>query len=285
MTLDETVEQGLDTLYGVRPDEFTALRKELVAAARKRGDADAAKAIAAARRPTVAAWVVNGLVRADPTAQARMAELSDALRAAHAEMNGARIRELTGAQRKLVHQLVNAAFETAGVAVVTAALRDDVTATLQAAIADPEVAARLGRLAKAEEWSGFGDFGVSTAVAASTPRAAPASSRTPRTQAPDAPDHEAARRRRAAAAADVDVARAAHDDARQTITDRETDVATARRHYEELLERLNAAEQQVEAADAALDAAHRAERETSARVEAATAELAKVQTALAEREK
>jgi hypothetical protein len=279
MTVERRVDQDLDTLYGVRPEEFTALRKELAAAARKRGDTDAAKAIAAARRPTVAAWVVNGLVRADPTAQARMTELSDALRAAHAEMNGARIRELTGAQRKLVHHLVDAAFETAGVAVVTAALRDDVTATLQAAIADPEVAARLGRLAKAEKWSGFGEFGASTAVAASTPRAAPASSRT------RAPELGAARRKRDAAAAEVDVARAAHGDARQTVADRQTDVATARRHYEELLEKLNAAEQQVQAADTALDAANRAERETSARVEAATTELDSAQAALAALEK
>ena len=151
-----TVDDDLDTLYGVRPEEFTALRKELVAASRKRGDAEAAKSVAAARRPTVAAWVVNHLVRADPSAQRRMSELSDELRAAHAEMDGARIRELTGAHRRLVHELAEKAFAVADVGVVSAALRDDVTATLQAAIADAEVADRLGRLAKAEQWSGFG---------------------------------------------------------------------------------------------------------------------------------
>src|SRR4051812_37035350 len=100
-----TVDDDLDTLYGVRPEEFTALRKELVAAARKRGDTEAAKSVAAARRPTVAAWVVNHLVRTDPSAQRRMSQLSDELRAAHAEMDGSRIRELTGAHRRLVHEL------------------------------------------------------------------------------------------------------------------------------------------------------------------------------------
>ena len=282
MTLDD----DLDTLYGVRPEEFTALRKELAAAARKRGDTDAAKAIAAARRPTVAAWVVNSLVRADPTAQRRMSELSDALRAAHAEMDGARIRELTSAQRRLVHQLVDAAFAAADVAVVSAALRDDVTATLQAAIADPEVAGRLGRLAKAEEWSGFGDFGAS-AVVTSTPRTAPALSRAPGRKKAGSPgptkaDRQAARRERDAAAAEVDVARAAHEDARHTVADRETDVATARRHYEALLERLNAAEQEVAAADAALEAANRAERESAKRVETATARLGEAQESVDE---
>jgi hypothetical protein len=285
-----SLDDDLDTLYAVRPEEFTSLRKELAAAARKRGDADAAKAIAAARRPTVAAWVVNSLVRDDPTAQRRMSDLSEALRAAHAEMNGPRIRELTSAQRKLVHELVERAFAAAGVSAVSAALRDDVTATLQAAIADADVAGRLGRLAKAEEWSGFGDFGASSAVVSSAPRTAPAPSRTPRPKSPDTTDATepddadlaAARRRRDTAASEVDVARAAQEVARRSVADRKTDVATARRRYEELLERLNAAEHQVNEAEGALDTANRAMGETTERVEAATAELAEAQEALAE---
>ncbi|MDT5213828.1 MAG: hypothetical protein QOK18_2067, partial [Mycobacterium sp.] len=70
-----TAEADIDTLYGVPPEEFMALRKELVAAAKKRGDADAAKLIGAARRPTAAAWVVNLLVRHDLTAKPRLSEL------------------------------------------------------------------------------------------------------------------------------------------------------------------------------------------------------------------
>lgn len=282
-----TVDDDLDTLYGVRPEEFTALRKELVAAARKRGDAEAAKAIAAARRPTVAAWVVNHLVRADPSAQRRMSELSDALRAAHSEMDGPRIRELTSAHRRLVHELAGAAFAAADVAVVSAALRDDVTATLQAAIADADVAGRLGRLAKAEQWSGFGDFGASSAVVSSPPRSASPSSGTPRpaqsdSAGPSAADLETARQRRDAAAAEVLLARAAHDTARDTVAERETAVATARRRYEELLEKLHVAEHEVDAADGALDAANRAARAATDRVEAATADLDGAQAALDE---
>src|SRR4029078_7669696 len=52
----------LDELYSVRPEEFTALRTKLAAAAKKSGDTAAAKRISAARRPTTAAWVVNVLV-------------------------------------------------------------------------------------------------------------------------------------------------------------------------------------------------------------------------------
>jgi DNA repair exonuclease SbcCD ATPase subunit len=282
-----TVDDDLDTLYGVRPEEFTALRKELVAASRKRGDAEAAKSVAAARRPTVAAWVVNHLVRADPSAQRRMSELSDALRAAHAEMDGARIRELTGANRRLVHELAEKAFAVADVGVVSAALRDDVTATLQAAIADAEVADRLGRLAKAEQWSGFGDFGASSAVVSSASRTVRTPSRGPRPKAVDAvgpstAELETARRRRDDAANQVEVARAAHERARRSAAERETDVATARRRYEELLEKLNAAEQEVNAADGALDAARDEVRASTDRIEAATAELDRAQAALTE---
>ena len=53
----------------------------------------------------------------------------------------------------------------------SAAQRDDITGTLQAAIADPDVAARIGRLTKPERWSGFAEFGDSTAVFATRPPA------------------------------------------------------------------------------------------------------------------
>jgi hypothetical protein len=282
-----SVDDDLDTLYGVRPEEFTALRKELAAVARKRGDAEAAKEIAVARRPTVAAWVVNHLVRADSSARRRISELSDALRAAHAEMDGPRIRELTGAQRRLVHELVGVAFAAADVPVVSGALRDDVTATLQAAIADAEVAGRLGRLARAEQWSGFGDFGASSAVVSAPPRSAPASSGKPRVTEPDTvgrseADLEAAKRRCELAAAEVAAARAAEEGARQSAAERETAVATARRRYEELLEKLNAAEHEVTEADGALEDARAALGPATDRLETATAELDRAQAALAE---
>ena len=46
----------LDELYEVKPEEFTALRTKLAAAAKQRGDGDTAKQITAARKPTTAAW-------------------------------------------------------------------------------------------------------------------------------------------------------------------------------------------------------------------------------------
>jgi hypothetical protein len=115
--------------------------------------------IGAARRPTTAAWVVNRLALTDVTVRPRLAELHDALHAAQAAMDGPRIRALSTQQRALIQELTRAGFVTAGLANPTSALREEVTATLQAAVADPDVAARLGRLTKSESWSGFGDFG------------------------------------------------------------------------------------------------------------------------------
>ena len=56
----------LGQLYAVAPDEFTALRTRLAADAKQRGDAVAAKRITAARKPTMAAAVVNRLVHEEP---------------------------------------------------------------------------------------------------------------------------------------------------------------------------------------------------------------------------
>lgn len=232
-----SVEDDLDALYGVPPEEFTALRKELATAAKDRGDGEAARVIAAARRPTTAAWVVNELIRADPTAKVRLAELTAQLRAAHTAMDGARIRELSTAQRKLVSQLASSGFAAAGMSDPSAAIREDVTGTLQAAIADPEVAAQLGRLQKAQEWSGFGDFGAPTEVRA--PRRTPAPAPEPRV------DRRAVEKRRRALAA----AERAHSDAVTAVSERTTALATARRRYEEVLHTLSAAERAVASAE------------------------------------
>jgi hypothetical protein len=66
----------LDSLYWVHPDAFTTQCTKLVAAARQRGDAAAAKRISAARKPTTAAWIVNRLALRHSDAQQRLADLT-----------------------------------------------------------------------------------------------------------------------------------------------------------------------------------------------------------------
>ncbi|TVZ06018.1 hypothetical protein EAS64_00655 [Trebonia kvetii] len=154
----DRVAAAVEELYGADPQAFTERRGELAAAARSAGDREGAKAIGALRRPTRAAWVVNNLARSDPGAPAKLAELATALRAAQQAGHGPRLRELSAARGALVDALTNQAFSVAGVPDAPPSLRAEVTDTLTAAVADPEVAAGFasGTLTRAMQWSGFG---------------------------------------------------------------------------------------------------------------------------------
>jgi len=145
-------------LYDADPQEFTDRRKALAAAARAAGDAAAAKQIAALRKPTRAAWVVNRLARTDPGAAARLASLAAALQAAQQAKDGPRLRELSAARGPLIDALAGQALDAAGVPDPPAGLREEVSATLTAALADPDVAAGFasGTLTHAVQWAGFG---------------------------------------------------------------------------------------------------------------------------------
>lgn len=166
--------EATDDLYSGDPEGFVARRKELAAAARAAGDGAAARQITALAKPTRSAWLVNRLVRTDPSVPARLAELGDQLRAGEAALDGPSIRKLSIARRELVEALTRQAVATPG---ASATLREEVIETLNAAIADPEVAAQVaaGTLVRAARWAGFGP-GIGTAIgtAAVTPAPAPA---------------------------------------------------------------------------------------------------------------
>jgi hypothetical protein len=130
-------------LYGLDPAAFTERRAALAAQARAAGDRPAAKAIAGLRKPTRPAWMINQLVRADPGVGTRLAALGDELRAAASALDGAKIRELSRARRRLIDTLIRQALQQAGERSPSAALREDLTATFGAALADPQVAREL----------------------------------------------------------------------------------------------------------------------------------------------
>lgn len=257
-----SVDDALDRLYAARPEDFTAQRTRLAAEAKRSGDAAAAKQISGSRKPTVAAWVAN-LLALRGTARASLADLGARLREAHAAMDGEAIRTLTGEQRRLVDELSRAGFLAAGVTEPSAALRDDVTATLQAAVADPDVAARLGRLTKAEQWSGFGEFGTATAVSA---KRAPAPAKAAPAKAADAKaDDERAREARAALAA----AEHRKSEADAALTELQSDLARARLRVDDARRRLADAEQALTAAEDAYAAGKRESGAATAAVKAA----------------
>ena len=254
----------LDELYGANPEDFTALRAKLAAAAKKRGDTDAAKRISSARKPTTAAWVVNRLAHSNEDAKHSLTDLGERLRSAHAAMDGAAIRELSAEQRSLVDELARAALEGAEVTNPSATLREDVTGTLQAAVADPDVAARLGHLTKAEQWSGFGDFGATTTVSTNA-RAGKTKSETEQTRQQPARERRSDEDRETTeeleeAKAALAAAERAKDEADSELSDRQTDLAVARLRRDEMRQRLDEAERNLGAADKAYGDAKQASR-------------------------
>jgi hypothetical protein len=150
-------------LYEAPPDGFVAGRAAAVADAKKAGDKDAAKRLAALRKPTVAAWLVNLLALRRPDLIDDLVELATALRQAQRSLQGDQLRELSTQRRQVVSALVAAAQKLAiegDPALRTAKLpMAEVEATLTAALAEPAVAeqVRTGRLVKAATYAGFGE--------------------------------------------------------------------------------------------------------------------------------
>ncbi|MET0493938.1 MAG: hypothetical protein ABW000_12500 [Actinoplanes sp.] len=150
-------------LYEEPPDGFVAGRAAAVADAKEAGDRELAKRLAALRKPTVAAWLVNLLALRRPDLIDDLVELSSALRQAQGGLHGDQLRELSTQRRQVVSALVNAAQQLA--------IEDDpglrnaklpmgeVESTLTAAMAEPEIAeqVRSGRLVKAATYAGFGE--------------------------------------------------------------------------------------------------------------------------------
>lgn len=257
-------DEELDELYGSRPEDFTALRTELAAAAKRRGDTAANKRISAARRPTTAAWIVNMLVRRNEDTRHALTDLGERMRNAHGAMDGVRIRELSAEQRRLVDELARAAFESAELPAPTSALRDDVTGTLQAAIADPELAARLGQLDKAERWSGFGEFVETAPVSSAAKTTAVKATGVTTTKAPSARDQ---------ATEALAAAQRAKDASDGTVADLQKQVSAAEERRAEARRQLDNAESEFASARADLETARSANADVAEVVRQASTRL------------
>ncbi len=223
--MTELLEAAKAELYAADPDGFTARRQELAEHARDAGEPAVAKQINALRKPTRSAWVVNRLVRSDPGVRTRLGALAADLGEA---ADGARIRELTTARARLVDELTRTAL--AEVPAPAAALREEVTATFDAAVADPEVAGRLGTLVRAERYAGFGPGSFTAA------QPAPAPAGKPRDPAEAAAERQARRQEKinsaerdlAHADSALEAALAAERDLEDTVRGLEAELAAAR---------------------------------------------------------
>ncbi|MFE5589045.1 hypothetical protein [Streptomyces sp. NPDC056549] len=195
------VERITEELYGLKPADFVAARDAYVAEARKAKDAPAAKAIAALRKPSTAAWASNRLARERREEAQRFLALGETLREAHRTLDAERLRAASREQHQVVTALARTAAELAreaGQPVSDTVVRE-IEQTLHGVLAHRDVADlwSKGRLVKVPEAAV--DF---TAIAPETvpPRPAQAERQPERH-----PDLE--RARAATAEADAEVAR------------------------------------------------------------------------------
>ncbi|GGS77222.1 hypothetical protein [Streptomyces cinerochromogenes] len=141
-----------DELYGLRPEEFVAARDRRALDARKAGDEALAKEIGALRRPSLAAWVSNLLVRRQRQEVEPLLELGEELRRAHRELDGGRLRGLARRQSEVIGSLGRQARLLAAEAgrPVGDGVQREVEETLHAVLADPEAGRTWaeGRLVK-----------------------------------------------------------------------------------------------------------------------------------------
>ncbi|MEU4607494.1 hypothetical protein AB0F43_31300 [Kribbella sp. NPDC023972] len=147
-------------LYGLPPEKFTAARNALVKAARDAGELNGSEAIKSLRKPTLAAWLANQLVRTEPDNVDDLTRLGEDLRHAHVSGDRARLRELTPRRFDLVQHLVKIARTTAREHghEVSEQIAQRLTETLDAAVVDPGAAQllRTGQLTSALRHVGFG---------------------------------------------------------------------------------------------------------------------------------
>jgi hypothetical protein len=281
---NDRVQAAADQLYAADPAGFTDRRSDLVAQARAAGDKAGARAIAALRRPTRAAWVVNQLARTDPGAVDRLSRLGDELRAAESALDGGRLRELSQARRELLGELTRQALDGAGVTGPPDALQQEVTGTLGAAVADPQVAAEVaaGHLAKAARPTGFGfgqlgsdDDGAEEGAAPPEPSPSPQPSPPPRRLSRKKPERARANREQAT------YDRAERERAGRERADRER-AERARAELERQRLAIGEAEQTLADADRAADAAHAAEADRENAVRRLEEQLEDAQDALAD---
>lgn len=193
VTDTDLLRDAVDELYSQPMPEFTARRRALAAAAKKAGEKEVAAQIGALRKPTLSADTVNRLVRAAPDQIDELLQLGVSLRAAEKALNGAALRELSGQRRRLVHDLAQLAFDLTDQPSPSASVREEVTSTLNAALADENILDMMmsGALVTQARWDGFGSTSLPELAAVLPLRPADRQRQTQRkadrTEQPDVP--------------------------------------------------------------------------------------------------
>lgn len=266
-----------DELYGLGLGDFTPARdaraKEL-----KKDASELSARVKRLRKPSVAAWTVNLLVRREFEQVGQVLAVGAALREAASNLAGDELRALTRQRRQLTAAVATRARAVAAESGqrVTDAVADQVEATLTAAILDEGCAqaVRSGLLVTALAATGVGEVDLEAAVAvpealgftATEQESAPA----PRPELHVVPDPDAdakalaaAREELEAAEGELSEATGALDEATTRVHDLEARSLQVQGELDELRRRLAELESQAEEVDEELEEAEgeRAEAE------------------------
>jgi hypothetical protein len=256
----KAVEQAAKELYGLPPGDFTRARDARVKELRGQGDREAADAVKALRKPTVAAWALNQLARTRAKDVERLIAAGEELRSAQEELLGggdrSAFQEAAGTERELVAELSADATTLASEAGERGGgLREKVAETLHAAALDEETAEELraGRLTRERE--AIGGFGAP----GGGPAPAPAK-RSPKAKPKPKPPSGSKR----GAGADGDEA-----ERRQRLASAKTDERHTRRELEAATKAVQHAQERADAAKTHADEAAKRAKTTAERLKEA----------------
>lgn len=166
---EDLVRRAATQLYAEAPAEFVATRTALVRSAKAAGHKEAAKEIAALRKPSTAAWVLNQLVHRHHPVIESLAGLGARLRQATATLDAAGIAGMRHERDAVLRDLVAAAVEVSAESgqPISTAVQAEVRDTGIASLADEAAEQVLGSgtLTRGLSYSGFGEVDLSEAAA------------------------------------------------------------------------------------------------------------------------
>lgn len=246
-----------DELYGLPPDAFTATRNARAKQARADGDRELAEAIRQLAKPTTSAWLVNRLARERDEELEPLIDLGRDLREATSRVSGEELRALTRQRHEVVQALVQQARRVGAAhgSRVSESVATEVRRTLDASLADPEVAEVVlsGRLTHAVEYAGFGQ---------PSGTAWPGPRRGTTTEAADRPPKGSRRPEKGSGRKVADLAARRRDSARRALSEAEEALRAARSDHD-------AATSEEEEASGALETAKKTVEQVRADLEAA----------------
>jgi hypothetical protein len=176
-----TLDEALDELYGVDPDEFVAERKRLARELKDAGDTAAADAVTKTSKPTVAAWALNQLARKQRRDVDLLLDAGHRLRQAQEGVVGggdrASFEQAQKTEREALRRLTQQASELLGGA--SSQALSQIGSTLRTAAVSEEGRELLarGRFTTPLESEGFDVFGSLPAPPARSTKRTPAADR------------------------------------------------------------------------------------------------------------